>query len=59
GKIGMKKIKEKGGKTLAESEETAVVYGMPRESIEAGVADKALPLHQIAREILKHYKITK
>lgn len=55
GKNGMKMIKEKGGTTLAESEETAVVYGMPREAVQAGVVDKSLPLDKIVDEILKHY----
>ncbi|MBI3359188.1 MAG: chemotaxis-specific protein-glutamate methyltransferase CheB [Nitrospirae bacterium] len=55
GHIGFQQIKAKGGVTFAESEETAVIYGMPRVSIEAGVVDKALPLHKIADEVLKHY----
>ena len=55
GHIGFQQIKAKGGVTFAESEETAVIYGMPRVSIEAGVVDKALPLHNMADEILKHY----
>lgn len=59
GKNGMKMIKEKGGATLAESEETAVVYGMPREAVQAGVVDKSLPLDQIVDEILKHYGLTR
>lgn len=59
GKVGMKLIKEKGGATLAESEETAVVYGMPREAVQAGVVDKSLPLNKIGDEILKHYGLTR
>ena len=53
GKIGMRKIKEGGGQTIAESEQTAVVYGMPKEVIEDGVVDKVLPLSHIAREIIR------
>ena len=53
GKQGMRCIKENGGSTLAESEETAVVFGMPREAIEEGVVDKVLALHSIPGEILK------
>jgi two-component system chemotaxis response regulator CheB len=59
GKNGMKLIKEKGGSTLAESEETAVVYGMPREAVQAGVVDKSLPLDKIVNEILRHYGLSK
>jgi len=55
GHIGFQEIKAKGGVTFAESEETAVIYGMPRVSIEAGVVDKTLPLHHIVDEIIKHY----
>ncbi|MFY9270240.1 MAG: chemotaxis-specific protein-glutamate methyltransferase CheB [Candidatus Manganitrophaceae bacterium] len=54
GKIGLGKIKKAGGKTLAESEETAVVFGMPREAIEAGVVDQVVPLHRIAGEIIQY-----
>ncbi len=56
GKIGMSKVKKEGGVTLAESEETAVVFGMPREAIEAGVVDQVLPLHKIAEEIIQYYR---
>lgn len=58
GKIGMKRIKEKGGATLAESEETAVVYGMPREAIQTGAVDKTVPLYKVVDEILKHYRLS-
>jgi len=53
GRIGMRKIKEAGGQTLAESEETAVVFGMPKEAIAEGVVDQILPLPQIPAEIVK------
>lgn len=56
GKVGLARIKKKGGVTLAESEETAVVFGMPREAIEAGVVDQVLPLHQIAEELTRYYR---
>jgi len=51
GLIGMKRIRADGGSTLAEAEETAVVFGMPREAIEAGVVDHVVPLDRMAREI--------
>ena len=47
GKKGMLEIKSKGGYTIAESEETAVVFGMPAEVISAGAAEKVLPLSEI------------
>jgi two-component system chemotaxis response regulator CheB len=52
GAQGMKEIKNKGGKTIAESEETCVVYGMPRSVVEAGLADKIVPLNEIAGELI-------
>jgi two-component system chemotaxis response regulator CheB len=48
GKDGLRKIKEKGGIGIAESEETAVIFGMPQESIRAGLVDHVLPLNEIA-----------
>jgi two-component system chemotaxis response regulator CheB len=52
GKVGMRKVKEAGGFTIAESEETAVVFGMPHEAIREGVVDKVLPLYHISSEIM-------
>lgn len=52
GSKGMKEIKNKGGRTIAESEKTCIVYGMPRSVIEAGNADKIVPLDEIAGEII-------
>jgi two-component system chemotaxis response regulator CheB len=53
GKLGMKKIKEKSGVTIAESEETAVVYGMPKEAILTGTVDKVMPLPEISDEVIR------
>ena len=53
GKEGMGLINGMGGPTLAESKETAVIYGMPREAAEAGVVDKVLPLGDMAGEIIR------
>lgn len=52
GKEGMRLIKEKGGKTIAQDEHTCTVYGMPKSVIEAGLADKIIPLDLIAAEII-------
>lgn len=51
---GIKKIKKKGGFVIAESEETALIYGMPKEIIENGLTDKILPLSQIAQAIIQY-----
>ncbi|MEK6776127.1 MAG: chemotaxis response regulator protein-glutamate methylesterase [bacterium] len=52
GKIGMKAIKQMEGKTIAESEDTAIVFGMPAEAIKEGVVDHILGLGEITDKIL-------
>jgi len=49
---GMKAIKANGGKTLVQNEETCTVYGMPKAVVDAGIADKIIPLDKIAAEIV-------
>jgi two-component system chemotaxis response regulator CheB len=49
---GLRAIREAGGRTLAESEETCAIYGMPKAAVEAGVVDRSVPLPRIADEIL-------
>jgi two-component system chemotaxis response regulator CheB len=44
---GLRAIRESGGRTIAESEATAVVYGMPAAAVAAGLADFILPLDQV------------
>lgn len=53
GAKGMRAIKEAGGKTIAESEETCIVYGMPKSAIEEGVVDKVIPLYEVANTIIR------
>jgi two-component system chemotaxis response regulator CheB len=53
GRRGMRVIKERGGGTIAESRETAVVFGMPHEAIQAGAVEVVAPLHEIAEQITK------
>lgn len=57
GTVGMREIKERNGITIAESEESTIVYGMASEVISAGAADKVMPLKKIPREIMKNIKI--
>ncbi len=52
GVLGLRAIREAGGRTLAESEETCVIYGMPKAAVEAGVVDRSVPLPRMADEIL-------
>jgi two-component system chemotaxis response regulator CheB len=48
---GLRAIRGVGGVTLAESEETCVIFGMPTPALAAGVVDRALPLYRLAEEI--------
>ena len=49
---GLLKMKEAGAKTIAQNEETCVVFGMPKEAIKLGAADNILPLNKIPATIL-------
>ena len=49
----MVSIRQAGGATIAESEETAVVFGMPREAIERGGAEVVAPHYEVARQIVQ------
>ncbi|CAM4247748.1 protein-glutamate methylesterase/protein-glutamine glutaminase [Paenibacillus tarimensis] len=53
GAKGMKALAESGARsTIAESEETCIVYGMPRSAVEGGAAKTVLPLQGIAGQIV-------
>ena len=52
GSKGVRAIKSAGGEIIAESEETAVVFGMPREAIATGTVDRVAPLERIPDDIL-------
>ena len=51
GTAGAQAIKKMKGQCIAESEESAVIFGMPQEAIRSGAVDKVLPLARIADEI--------
>jgi two-component system chemotaxis response regulator CheB len=53
GAVAMASLHASGGSTIAEAEDTAVVWGMPGELVKAGGATCVLPLHKIA-ETLQH-----
>jgi two-component system chemotaxis response regulator CheB len=42
-----------GAHTLAEAEESCVVFGMPKAAINLGAAEQIVPLPQIPQAILK------
>ena len=53
GKEGSAHIKSKGGLVFAEAEESCIVYGMPRAVIEAGLADRIIPLERMYQAIME------
>jgi two-component system, chemotaxis family, protein-glutamate methylesterase/glutaminase len=53
GREGSSYIKSKGGIVFAESEESCVVFGMPRAVIEAGLADRTVSLQQLPEAIVE------
>ncbi len=53
GAAAMTLLHDQGGKTIAEAEETAVVWGMPGELVQAGGADWIVPLPGIADRLRK------
>ncbi|WP_462323611.1 protein-glutamate methylesterase/protein-glutamine glutaminase [Desulfoplanes sp.] len=49
---GIRQLKERGGHALAQSNETCVVYGMPKAIVEAGLADNVVDLEDMPCSIL-------
>ncbi|HZR21024.1 MAG TPA: chemotaxis response regulator protein-glutamate methylesterase [Verrucomicrobiae bacterium] len=53
---GCESIREAGGQVLVQDESTSVVWGMPGAVSQAGLADKVLPLRELADEINRRVK---
>ena len=53
GAKGMMEMKTAGAFTIAQDEQTCVVFGMPHEAIRIGAVDKILPLERISVEVLR------
>ena len=47
GARGLKEIRERGGRTIAQDKASCAVYGMPKEAVRIGAAEEVLPLEQI------------
>jgi len=52
GALGLLKMKEAGARTMAQDEKSCIVFGMPKEAIKLGAAEKVLPLGNIAQAAL-------
>lgn len=56
GANAMQRLYRLGGETIAESEESAVIFGMPKEVIDKGAAKQILPAPKIAKQIVETLK---
>jgi two-component system, chemotaxis family, protein-glutamate methylesterase/glutaminase len=53
GSKGIMAVKKAGGQILSESEESAVIFGMPRAAIATGMVDAVIPLDRMPDEIIR------
>jgi two-component system chemotaxis response regulator CheB len=53
GAHGLLEMRQAGASTVAQDEATSVVFGMPKEAIALGAADRVLPLDRLAGEIVR------
>ena len=51
GARGLLEMHEAGARTVAQDEESCVVYGMPKDAVKLGGVDKVVALHAISHEI--------
>lgn len=58
GAKAMREMREAGAYNYAQDEESCVVFGMPREAIQAGAAHEVLPLKQIAPQLIERLRST-
>jgi len=54
GANGLREMKEAGATTIAQDEESCVVFGMPNEAIKRNAVDRVLPLTSIAGALLRY-----
>ena len=52
GARGLKEMHDAGAKTVAQDEESCVVYGMPKEAVKMNAVDRIIPLDEIAGVML-------
>jgi two-component system chemotaxis response regulator CheB len=53
GAAGTQKVKEMGGITLAQDEESSLIYGMPKAAAETGCVDIVLPLDKLSEKLME------
>jgi len=52
GARGLLKMKEAGARTVAQDEKTCIVFGMPKEAIKLGAAEKVVSLNSVGKTVL-------
>jgi two-component system CheB/CheR fusion protein len=57
GAIGIKRVKERGGLTIAQDPEEAQYGGMPRAAVGTGMVDWVLPVEQMADRVLTYFRL--
>ena len=53
GARGLLALREAGARTFAEDESTCIVFGMPREALKLGAAERSVPLPEMAGAMLE------
>jgi two-component system chemotaxis response regulator CheB len=56
GTLGMRMLKRAGCFSIAQDEASCIVFGMPKEAIQAGVVDAVVPLDQVAPAIMRELR---
>jgi two-component system, chemotaxis family, CheB/CheR fusion protein len=57
GAIGIKRIKERGGLTVAQDPDQATHATMPRHAIDTGMVDWVLPVHDMPSRLLTYFRL--
>jgi two-component system chemotaxis response regulator CheB len=57
GAAGLLEMRQAGARTVAQDEESCVVYGMPREAVKRGGVEKTVTLNAIGREIMQQLAV--
>jgi len=53
GALGLSRLYERGGRTIVQDEESAVIFGMPKAAIEKRAAEIVLPLEKIGQTLVR------
>ena len=57
GATGLLSMRQNGAYTIAQDEATSIVFGMPKEAIECGAAQKVVPLHHMAKAMIEALRL--